>query len=157
MEEFHLISTLCYKVERIPRLIWNYNYTVISIDGFPISMKDYKAFPTQMLKMAETRLRDVLLGLQFPDFDQEVTKCIVSDNVGNWIKDDLRNEQPGYSFLSDKRNAFHKFSERFLQTIMDEENHPELAHHFFIQGLDRKVHFKRGEHNPLILPPSVLI
>jgi hypothetical protein len=157
MEEFHLISALCYKVERIPRLIWNYNYTVISIDGFPISMKDYKAFPTQMLKLGESRLQDILQGLKFPDFEEEVVKCIVSNDVSNWIKDDLRNEQPGYSFLSDRRNVFYKFSERFLQTIMDEENHPNLAHHFFIRGLDGKVHFKRGARHLLIIPPSVLI
>jgi hypothetical protein len=153
MEEFHLVSSLCYKVERIPRLIWNYNYTVISMDGFPITMKDYKAFPGQMLKLAESRLQDVLLGVKFPDFDQEVTKCIASEDVSNWIKDDLRNEDPGYSFLSDRRNAFYKFSDHFLQTIMDEKDHQNVAHHFFIRGLDGQVHFKRGAQAFLTVPP----
>ena len=145
MQDFHLVSSLSYKVKNLPRFAWNHNYTVVSIDGFPIAMKDFKSFPGRMLKESERRLQVALQGLSFPDFDKVIDACVNSEDVQNWIKDDLRNREPGYSFLTDPRNPFQSFSETLLRAIMDEDNNPELARRFFVRSLDGKVHLKRGE------------
>jgi hypothetical protein len=145
MQEFHLVASLCYKVKNLPRFTWNHNFTIVTIDGFPIAMKDLKAFPKCVLQEAERRLQVALQGLTFPDFDKVVNDCLEHEAVGNWIKDDLRNRDPGYSFISDTRNPFQSFSETLLRAMMDEDNNPRVASRFFVRSLDGKVHFKRGQ------------
>jgi hypothetical protein len=146
MQEFHLVASLSYKVKSMPRFAWNYNYSIVSIDGHPISMKDFQAFPNHLLKLAESQLDAALQGLSFPDFESAIRRCVGNEDVTHWIKDDLCNREPGYSFLSDTRNPFHTFSECFLQAIMDEENNPHVARRFFVRSLDGKVHLKRGAY-----------
>ena len=124
MQEFHLVASLCYKVKNLPRFAWNHNFTIVTIDGFPITMKDLKVFLKLVLQEAERWLQVALQGLTVPDFDKVVNDCIGSEAVGNWIKDDLHNRDPGYSFISDARNPFQSFSETLLRAMMDEDNNP---------------------------------
>jgi hypothetical protein len=145
MQEFHLLSALSYRVKRLPRFSWNHNYSVVSMDGYPITMSDLQEFPTKLLKEADVRLHVALQGLKFRDFDKIIAECLRSDNPKKWIKDDLRNQEPGYSFLTDTRNSFHLVKDWFLKELMDEEKNPQIAGDFFFRDRDGRVHFKQCE------------
>src|SRR5256885_12903277 len=95
-------------------------HTVISMDGYPITIVNFASFPTNLLQEAETCLQTILRGLQFPEFEKIVSSSFGSGDPTGWIKDDLRNKDPGYSFVSNPRNPFRQFSESLLRAIMDE-------------------------------------
>jgi hypothetical protein len=143
LQEFHLIASLSYKVKRMPRFLWSQTHDVVTMDGYPIAMTDFAQFPQNMLNEAEHCLQVVLQGLTFPDFEKIISGSVGEDPT-HWIKDDLCNRSPGYSFVSDPRNPFQPFTQRLLRAIMDTENNPEVARRFFLQGQDGKVQFKRG-------------
>src|SRR5205807_33353 len=105
-------------------------------DGHPITMTNFADFPNNMLQEAERCLQVVLQGLSFPDFESVISSCVNSEDASGWIKDDLCNRDPGYSFVSDPRNPFQRFSDSFLQAIMDEVNHPQFAQRFFLRDSD---------------------
>jgi hypothetical protein len=122
----------------MPRFQWNPDYSVVQMDGFPIPMAGFISFVHLLLEESERRLRKALQGLEFPEFEEVVSKCMDLEDTTGWIMDDLQNISPGYSFVNDKRNQFHRFSRTFCKALMSERSQ------FYVRFADGSIHFKRS-------------
>jgi hypothetical protein len=141
----HLISHLAYQTVHIPRFNWNVGYTIVQMDGVPIQVLSLIDMTHRLLAECDKRLRKALQGLWFPDFHERVLACTRLNDTDNWLRDDLRNMTPGYSFVYDKRNKFQEYEHLLLAALLDDENNPEIASRLSMRHADGTVHIKRSE------------
>ena len=111
LELGHFAKYLTTQQVHLPRTLWKDRIgEELILDGHPLPMTAFRNMFKQLLKRA-TRILDVdiLLGLKTPDLSAD------------HIYDDLANETPGYSFITDTRNPFHKHAEFLLNAMMDRD------------------------------------
>jgi hypothetical protein len=136
----HLISGVARNTQNLPRFAWNHNFSVVQMGGFPIPMQNFIDMVHWLLEEAERCLQKALQGLKFPDFEAIISKCTNMDDPSSWIQDDLQNNTPGYSFVTDDRNNLHQFHNSFQKALL---NDAHLREKFSVQHSDGTVHIKR--------------
>ena len=94
----------------MPRITWNDNMgEEMVFDGYLITTTSFRVMYQKILSDTRKMLLDkVLLRLELPDLHHD------------HIHDDLNNTEPGYSFISEKRNKFYN-QRNFLITAMLED------------------------------------
>lgn len=135
----HLLAT-CHKIHwltknspHVPSCLISADKKSISIQGTPILLSDIPVWYQQLLGKAEVLLEKALLGLEFPEFDELITKQLDPCKPQNAFIDDYNKRDVGYSFLTDKKNGLQKFNNALLIKIFDTE---KLNANFFSYDSD---------------------
>lgn len=129
MEMSHFLSVLDANTPRMPRIVWNDDLgETMVFDGHLITTTSFRIMYQKLLKdTRELLLNKVLLNLELPDLKH------------NHIYDELNNGDPGYSFISDKRNRYHYYGTFLIASILDAGKHGErfyyAAHTNSISGI----------------------
>ena len=119
MEMTHFLSVLDKNTPRMPRIMWNDDAgEVMVFDGHLITTTSFRMMYQKLLRDTKEMLLDkVLLGLEFPDLHHD------------HIHDELNNSEPGYSFISDKRNKFHNNRDFLISSILNDSKHGDRFHY----------------------------
>ena len=107
----HLVTFLCRNSVSMPKMMWQDDGDQeLMFKGHLFSMAAFRSmFNTQVEITTSLLLNEVLLGLDLPDLFHDR------------IYDDLSNTVPGYSFLTDPKNNFHKHSQFLIQAMINSE------------------------------------
>jgi hypothetical protein len=127
----HQMTFISDRHASLPRFAWNWNHSVLSIDGNPIIIEDFKHKVTSVLNKAEEGLKKVLCGLSFPELEADLDRCLNRDDPANWIRDNINNRTEGYSFITDTRNPFFRYKDQLLKAFMSPENRDTIGNRLF--------------------------
>jgi superfamily II DNA helicase RecQ len=118
MEMTHFLTTLIANTTSMPRITWNDNAgEEMVFDGYLITTTSFRVMYQKLLSdTREILLNKVLLGLELPDLHHE------------HIHDELNNSEPGYSFISDKRNKFHNHRNFLITAMLEDGRHTGRFH-----------------------------
>lgn len=113
LEIGHFANFLADQSVLMPRVFWNDDEgEELVMDGHSMTMAAYRIMYGGLLDRARNILdNDILLGLETPDISTA------------HIFDDLANTTPGYSFITDHRNPFHKHSRFLLDAMLDSDTY----------------------------------
>lgn len=105
----HFINRLSMNSVQMPRIMWQNDEDLEFIfDGRLFTMAAFQAMYAKLLARTMILLHDrVLLGLALPNIHE------------GRIVDILSNTAPGYSFLTDKNNQFHRYTQFLIRAMTD--------------------------------------
>ncbi|KAG6877227.1 hypothetical protein C0992_010569 [Termitomyces sp. T32_za158] len=103
----------------IARFNWNTTRTCLSIDGFPIVLKQlYEGLDSTILRV-ESLLEQLFRGCSFQDILKYIDSRIdpSADRAEHWFKDDPKNEDIQFSVFSMQENNLKQFEHRLLRHL----------------------------------------
>ena len=111
MEMTHFLTALIANTTNMPRITWNdVTGEEMVFDGYLITTTSFRTMYQKLLSdTREILLNKVLLGLDLPDLHHD------------HIHDELNNSEPGYSFISDRRNQFHNHRNFLITAILEDD------------------------------------
>lgn len=126
MELSHYATVLDANTPRMPRIMWRDTAGEEMIfDGRPISTSSFRNMYQKLANETEQMMRQqILLGLELPDLHHDV------------IHDELNNTEPGYSFITDTQNNFHRHHLFLISAMLDDE---KFGNRFFYREHSNSV------------------
>lgn len=118
MEMTHFLSALIANTTSMPRITWNDDAgEEMVFDGYLMTTISFRVMYQKLLSdTREILLNKVLLGLELPDLHHD------------HIHDELNNTEPGYSFISEKRNKFHNHRNFLITAMLEDSRHKDRFH-----------------------------
>lgn len=110
----------------IPRFALSDN-NILTVDNKPIHVNRFREWILSLLTAAETQMEVITSGHLFTDLDDYLDETFDHNNEKKWPLEDVRNQSPGYSFLTDKRNRFGEWKESLLRALIHEESDSPLV------------------------------
>ena len=98
----HLVNSMAYRAKSLPNVYWqNREKTALTVNGASLTLDGIRNVISALEAEATTLLRDQLfLGMQLDSLP-------VAGTDGS-VMDELPEDRPGYSFLTDSGNPFHE-------------------------------------------------
>lgn len=128
-EQKHLVNSYAFKHPNLPRIFWSPDYSILTYDGSPIRVSSIGPYINCRIDMAEEKMLEVCQGFTFESLEAHIVRTTNPDDPENWIREDVRNNTPGYSIISDKRNPFWEYEEALLSAILES---PKTASKFLM-------------------------
>ncbi|KAG5221641.1 hypothetical protein IMY05_C4349000100 [Salix suchowensis] len=85
-----------------------------SFKSHPFTMSSFKDFAVALVASSESLMMSLLDSLDIVALDARIAAALSLDKSEGWFKDMLRDEDPGYSFLSDERNGFARYEDALM-------------------------------------------
>jgi hypothetical protein len=93
-----------------------------TIDGHPILIEAYFRNIHHVIELAEKQLLVVLRGCPIDDIDEVIKKTLDLSDTTALARDRPREDEEGYSFLTDPENPFHCFKFRLAKHFLADDN-----------------------------------
>ncbi|KAH7880194.1 uncharacterized protein C8R40DRAFT_1079401, partial [Lentinula edodes] len=118
-QNMNLFRALATRQQGLARFNWNLGRTVISIDGFPISVSSFVEGVQRTLVEVEANIQVLFCGCKFDDILQHIDEASVPHKTGQprWFRDRPTKNDFRYSFFEEAENGFEIFRPRLLTHI----------------------------------------
>lgn len=118
-QNMNLFRALATRQQGLARFNWNLGRTVISIDGFPISVSSFVDGVQRTVGEVEANIQVLFCGCQFDDILQHIDEASVPHKTGQprWFRDRPTKNDFRYSFFEEAENGFETFRPRLLNHI----------------------------------------
>ncbi|KAG1763536.1 hypothetical protein EDD22DRAFT_952264 [Suillus occidentalis] len=113
-EEMHMLSAMAHSETQLPCLLWNNDHSVLQVDGSPLVISHIRDMVKALLARADQLILSLCEGTNMTAFDTCIKDSINVKDPSRWPKDPLRNQTPGYSFLTDPDNPFYVLQSSLL-------------------------------------------
>lgn len=106
----------------LPLFLMGTDMETFSFKSHPFTLSSFKDFAVGLVTRSESLLLTILNGLDIAELEARIDAALSLDNHEGWFKDTLRNEELGYSFLTDERNLFGKYEDALMEHIFREHS-----------------------------------
>lgn len=110
--------------------------TILTFQSSPIIIESLGPWVRSQIVALEELLLNILQGETFPELEALITECTNPLDSSKWIREDVQNRTPGYSFISDERNSFYKYDTALLKRIHE---NPKLFAKFMIVNSEGQI------------------
>lgn len=125
-EQMALLSALSYQEPGLPRFLWSPDYRVVSIDGFPLQLSTLITGIHAIITQTEISLDHVLRQCPLSDCWSHIDRALDPTQPKHWFTDKSREDQSGYSFLTDPANGLQHYRHSLLRHFLRDDN-PEFV------------------------------
>ncbi|KAK0197710.1 hypothetical protein F5146DRAFT_1130570 [Armillaria mellea] len=110
LKQSHAFYTTLSKNEPgYPRFGWDLEYKVLSMDGYPILMKDFAESLSGCLETLSMRINRLFRGCDYEDILEHISARLDPNNPKMWLQDDPLNSDYGESVITNPVNGFRAF------------------------------------------------
>ncbi|KAF7425915.1 hypothetical protein PC9H_008277 [Pleurotus ostreatus] len=113
----HPITAISMQEPSLPLFLMGADMETFSFKSHPFTMSSFRDFAVGLVSSSESLLLSLLDGLDITDLDARIHTALSLDNSDGWFKDTLRDEEHGYSFLTDERNGFSRYQDSLMDHI----------------------------------------
>ncbi|KAF4568675.1 hypothetical protein EYR36_010688 [Pleurotus pulmonarius] len=113
----HPITAISMQEPSLPLFLMGADMETFSFKSHPFTMSSFKTFAVGLLSSSESLLLSILDGLDISDLDARINAALSLDKSDGWFKDTLRDDEYGYSFLTDERNDFARYQDSLMDHI----------------------------------------
>ncbi|KAF4571763.1 hypothetical protein EYR40_008286 [Pleurotus pulmonarius] len=107
----HPITAISMQEPSLPLFLMGPDMETFSFKSHPFTMSSFKEFAVALVVSSESLILSILDGLDIADLDLRIHAALSLDKSDGWFHDTLREEEPGYSFISDQRNGLAKYED----------------------------------------------
>ena len=111
------ISTLAYSEAALPQFIWNTSMSVLSVEGFPLTIDRVRKSAEAIKEEMEVLIQKLTLSLDFSDALQYIDSRMDPKKPDMWFIDRPREDLPGTSVVSQDPSGLCLFSRRLLEKM----------------------------------------
>jgi hypothetical protein len=116
------LSALSYSEPGLPRFGWNPEMTVVSIDGFPISLQTFKTSVNSSLLDMKTKMDELFRNCRWDDILAHIDSRTDPNNPGNWFTDRPQSTDQKTSVFNFKENNWDNYRRRLLEHLARDTN-----------------------------------
>ncbi|KAH7908979.1 hypothetical protein BJ138DRAFT_1103052 [Hygrophoropsis aurantiaca] len=116
-QKMALISSLAHNEHELPRFMWNADYDVLSIDGFPISLPTFRQSIEDTISSINNRVSQLCRGCPVDDLMSHIDSRTNPHAATLWFRDRPQNLAQGASVFNEEGNAFRGFDSRLLKHL----------------------------------------
>ncbi|KAF9493147.1 P-loop containing nucleoside triphosphate hydrolase protein [Pleurotus eryngii] len=110
----HPITAISMQESSLPLFLMGPDMETFSFKSHPFTMSSFKDFAVALVASSESLMMSLLDSLDIVALDARIAAALSLDKSEGWFKDTLRDEDPGYSFLSDERNGFARYEDALM-------------------------------------------
>ncbi|KAJ3780013.1 hypothetical protein GGU10DRAFT_381340, partial [Lentinula aff. detonsa] len=124
-QNMNLFKALARSQQGLPRFNWNIERTIVSIDGFPITVSSFIDGIHGSLKTVTSQIDRLFRGCPYQDVLATIDAAMVPNQIGqlNWFRDRPTKGDIRYSFFEEEENGLKELRPRLLQHLIQD---PEL-------------------------------
>ncbi|KAJ3979088.1 hypothetical protein F5890DRAFT_1559208 [Lentinula detonsa] len=124
-QNMNLFKALSHNQQGLPRFNWNIERTIVSIDGFPITVSSFIDGIHGSLKTVTSQIERLFRGCPYQDVLAAIDAATIPNHIGqpNWFRDRPTNTDIRYSFFEEDENGLKELRPRLLQHLIQD---PEL-------------------------------
>jgi hypothetical protein len=143
-QSMHFLSALAYNQQGLSRFTWSFDRHTLSMNGFPIHIPTYIQNLTRTLSTLTGQIGTLFRGCPFVDILEHLDSRLIPDQSGCsfWLREDINNEESGYSLFEEEFNGLKKLRSRLLDHLV---NHSKL-----FDKVDGELVLNRGQSCPKI-------
>ncbi|KAH0833799.1 hypothetical protein J3R83DRAFT_10949, partial [Lanmaoa asiatica] len=112
-----LFSTLAYTEPGLPRFNWDLSLKVLSVDGFPLSVRSLSKSVAAVQMEMEGLIKTLCLGLDFDSIFAYIDSRMDPTNAKMWFVDRPREDLQGTSVVSQDVSGLGSFSSQLLEVM----------------------------------------
>ncbi|GAV98674.1 dna partial [Lentinula edodes] len=118
-QNMNLFRALATRQQGLARFNWNIGRSVITIDGFPISVSSFVDGVRSTIVEVEGNIRRLFCGCLYDDILQHIDEASVPHKTGQprWFRDRPTNNDFRYSFFEEAENGFENYRSRLLDHL----------------------------------------
>ncbi|KAJ8694439.1 hypothetical protein PTI98_009363 [Pleurotus ostreatus] len=124
----HPITAISMQEPSLPLFLMGADMETFSFKSHPFTMSSFKDFAVGLVSSSESLLLSILDGLDITDLDARIHTALSLDNSDGWFKDTLRDEEYGYSFITDKRNDFARYQDLLMDHLCRNDSTTYAVH-----------------------------
>ncbi|KAK0493018.1 hypothetical protein EDD18DRAFT_1108610 [Armillaria luteobubalina] len=142
-------TTLAKNEPGYARFSWDFDYKVLSVDGFPVLMSDFADSISGCLEMLHTGIRRLFRGCDYEDILDHISARLDPDNPRMWLQDDPLNSDYGESVITNPVNGFKAFGPNKEDLTMRLLSHLSNSADLFTtkEGIDGKPRLEANRGN----------
>ncbi|KAH0826845.1 hypothetical protein J3R83DRAFT_4377 [Lanmaoa asiatica] len=122
------LSTLAYSEAALPQFIWNSGMSVLSVDGYPLTVDRIRKSAGSIKEEMEGLIQKLTLSLDFSNALQYITSRMDPEKPEMWFIDRPREDLPGTSIVSQDPTGLSVFSRRLFEKMALDGHYFRMSH-----------------------------